>query len=68
MKKNAYKIACGFAAASIVALALSACESDSSPVICTCEPSESCNNRDISSSSEASTYPAGKKHEQCFTF
>ena len=49
MKKNVSKIACGFAAASIVALALSACESDSSPVICTCEPSESCNNRDISS-------------------
>ena len=68
MKKNAYKIACGLTAVSAIALVLSACESDSSPVICTCEPSESCNNRDISSSSEASTYPAGKKHEQCFTF
>ena len=68
MKKNLSKIACGLTAVSAIALVLSACESDSSPVICTCEPSESCNNRDISSSSEASTYPAGKKHEQCFTF
>lgn len=55
MKKNLSKIACGLAAVSAIALVLSACESDSSPVICTCEPSESCNNRDISSSSAANS-------------
>ena len=69
MKKNLSKIACGLTAVSAIALVLSACESsDSSPVICTCEPPESCNDRDISSSSAENTYPAGKKHEQCFTF
>ena len=55
MKKNLSKIACGIAAISAIALILSACESDSSPVICTCEPTESCNNRDISSSSAANS-------------
>ena len=79
MKKNAYKIACGFAAASIVALALSACESSStSPVICSCEKPDSCDSQDStvnssaamsssSVSSSASTLPDGKKQEQCFT-
>lgn len=55
MKKNLSKIACGIAAISAIALVLSACESDSSPVICTCEPTESCNDRDISSSSAANS-------------